>query len=77
MVSRYRQQMRSEFTLEALCRYANLSDPSDLELFLARELGSARLPLSSVVPTTVLYGIMFAAGVMGNVAVCLVVAKNR
>jgi hypothetical protein len=48
-----------------------------LEEYLVRMLGPKRLPLVVVLPITVIYVIIFVSGIIGNVAVCVVIARNK
>ena len=48
-----------------------------LEEYLARTLGPKRLPLVVVLPITVIYITIFVSGVIGNVAVCVVITRNK
>ncbi|KAL1130068.1 hypothetical protein AAG570_013011 [Ranatra chinensis] len=47
-----------------------------LDEYLLRRRGPKHLPLTVVVPITVVYSVILTAGVIGNLAVCLVIAKN-
>jgi hypothetical protein len=51
----------------------NLSDAEYLE----RMLGPKNVGLPLLVPITLIYVIIFISGVVGNVAVCLVIVKNK
>ncbi|XP_021912950.1 neuropeptides capa receptor-like isoform X2 [Zootermopsis nevadensis] len=48
-----------------------------IEQYLGRTLGPKRLPLAVVLPITVTYVVIFVSGIIGNVAVCVVIARNR
>ncbi|KAJ9583851.1 hypothetical protein L9F63_021803 [Diploptera punctata] len=48
-----------------------------LEEYLAVTLGPKHLPLRVVLPITVIYVFIFVSGIVGNVAVCLVIARNK
>jgi hypothetical protein len=48
-----------------------------IEEYLARMLGPKRLPLAVVLPITIIYVTIFVSGIIGNVAVCLVIARNK
>ena len=45
----------------------------DLELFL----GPRRQDISTAVPMTVVYALIFVTGLIGNVATCVVIARNH
>ncbi len=51
----------------------NLSDAD----YLAIVLGPKNVGLPLLIPITVLYVLIFISGVAGNVAVCLVIVKNK
>lgn len=51
-------------------------DITSLEDFLLKEIGPKHLPLNIVIPITVVYIIIFATGVVGNIAVCVVIVRN-
>jgi hypothetical protein len=48
-----------------------------VEEYLLRMLGPKHLPLAVVVPITLIYVTIFVSGVVGNVAVCVVIARNK
>jgi hypothetical protein len=48
-----------------------------IEEYLVRTLGPKHLPLAVVLPITIIYVIIFVSGVAGNVAVCVVIARNK
>jgi hypothetical protein len=48
-----------------------------IEEYLANVLGPKYLPLAVVLPITVIYVTIFVSGVIGNVAVCVVIARNK
>jgi len=48
-----------------------------LDEYLESQLGPKHLALSTVVPLTVVLLVIFIAGVVGNVCVCLVIIKNQ
>lgn len=48
-----------------------------IEEYLVRTLGPKRLPLAVVLPITIIYVTIFVTGIIGNVAVCVVIARNR
>ncbi|KAG8242542.1 hypothetical protein J6590_063113 [Homalodisca vitripennis] len=47
-----------------------------LEEYLMMMRGPKRLPLEVVVPITVIYCTIFLTGVLGNLAICVVIATN-
>jgi hypothetical protein len=48
-----------------------------MDEYLVRMLGPKRLPLAVVLPITVIYVTIFVSGMIGNVAVCVVIARNK
>lgn len=48
-----------------------------VEEYLVRMLGPKHLPLAVVIPITIIYVTIFVSGVAGNVAVCVVIARNK
>ena len=51
----------------------NLTDDE----YLARVLGPKNVGLTLLIPITILYVLIFISGVVGNIAVCLVIVKNK
>ena len=56
---------------------ATMSDNMTLDEYLLLALGPKRLPDYLVIPITVVYILLFITGVIGNVAVCIVIVKNK
>lgn len=52
---------------------SNMSDQEYLDMIL----GPQRMGYQIVVPMTVIYVIIFLTGVLGNIAVCLVIVKHK
>lgn len=50
-----------------------VSTPVDLELVL----GPRRQDVSTALPVTVVYALIFVTGLIGNVATCVVIARNH
>ena len=48
----------------------------NVDAYLANHWGPKHLPLDVVIPITVVYVLIFVSGVVGNVAVCLVIIRN-
>jgi hypothetical protein len=48
-----------------------------IEEYLVRTLGPKRLPLAVILPITIIYVAIFVTGIIGNVAVCVVIARNK
>ncbi len=48
-----------------------------VEEWLVRNLGPRRQDLHKVIPITVVYGVIFVFGMIGNVSTCIVIARNR
>lgn len=51
----------------------NMGNMSQYELLL----GPVRDPLSTVIPMTIVYSLIFVTGVLGNVITCSVIARNK
>jgi hypothetical protein len=58
-----------------LTRYDLVNE--SVEEYLVRMLGPKHLPLAVVIPITIIYVTIFVSGVVGNVAVCVVIARNK
>lgn len=52
-----------------------LQTPESLDEFLLEYLGPKHLPLSSLVPITLVYSLIFVTGLIGNFSTCIVIAK--
>ncbi|CAD5125171.1 DgyrCDS13413 [Dimorphilus gyrociliatus] len=52
-------------------------DSSNLTQYVLENYGRKRQDLSIVIPMIIIYIIIFITGVFGNVATCLIIAKNR
>lgn len=48
----------------------------DVDAYLSLVLGPKHLPADVIVPLTVAYVLLFVTGVVGNVAVCVVIVRN-
>jgi hypothetical protein len=48
-----------------------------IDEYLLRTLGPKHLPLAVVLPITIIYVTIFVSGLIGNVAVCVVIAGNK
>lgn len=48
-----------------------------LENYLLRTRGPKHLSLNIVVPITIIYVFIFVTGVIGNIAVCVVIVRNN
>jgi neuromedin U receptor 1 len=59
-------------TTEAAAEAANVT----LQEYLESQLGVQTLPLHVVVPITALYSLISLTGIVGNVVVCMVIAKH-
>lgn len=53
-----------------------LDDNATIREFLELRLGPQHILLPIVIPLTILYVVVFVSGVVGNVTVCLVIARN-
>jgi hypothetical protein len=49
----------------------------DAATYIARHLGAQHLPLTTIIPISVVYAIIFVLGVLGNVSTICVVLKNK
>lgn len=50
---------------------------SDLDEYIERKLGARHLPLTTIIPISIVYGLIFVVGVLGNVSTCLVILRNK
>ena len=48
-----------------------------VDQFISQNLGAQHLPLSTIIPISVVYALFFLIGVLGNVSTCLVIYKNK
>lgn len=48
----------------------------NVDSYLATHWGPKQLPMDVVVPITIVYVLIFVSGVVGNVAVCVVIVRN-
>ena len=68
-------------TMDAPCFNCSVGNVSWFNLseaeYLTKVLGPKHLPLGVVLPITVIYVFIFVSGIVGNVAVCLVIARNK
>lgn len=53
------------------------SDAADVIDNLTMYFGPKRDPLYIAIPITVLYGLIFITGVIGNISTCIVISKNK
>jgi len=49
----------------------------DEATYIARHLGAQHLPLTTIIPISVVYSTIFIVGVLGNVATICVILKNK
>lgn len=62
--------------------YSNITDDDDLLNvtniwnYLQYNLGAQQLPIEVAVPFTLLYVLIFVSGLLGNIAVCVVIIKH-
>jgi hypothetical protein len=57
--------------------YLNGSDGEwNVDTYLATHWGPKHLPMDVVVPITIVYILIFVSGVVGNIAVCVVIVRN-
>eukprot|EP00095_Tigriopus_kingsejongensis_P011198 snap_masked-scaffold263_size232787-processed-gene-0.6 protein:Tk11198 transcript:snap_masked-scaffold263_size232787-processed-gene-0.6-mRNA-1 annotation:"neuropeptides capa receptor-like" len=62
---------------ESLVPSVNFSDPMDISEYISHQLGPPHLALQTLIPLTVIYGIIFTLGFLGNISTCLVVFKYK
>lgn len=48
----------------------------NVDTYLATHWGPKHLPMDVVVPITIVYILIFVSGVVGNIAVCVVIVRN-
>lgn len=53
------------------------STTPDIPTYIAQHLGAQHLPLTTIVPISVVYAIIFVLGVLGNVSTICVILKNK
>ena len=54
-----------------------VSTTPDAATYIAQHLGAQHLPLTTIIPISVVYAIIFVVGVLGNVSTILVIFKNK
>jgi len=57
--------------------YQDLYVSSDIAEYIASRLGAQHLPLTTIIPISVVYATIFVVGVLGNVSTILVILKNK
>ncbi len=50
---------------------------NDEDSYIACVLGARHLPLTTIVPISVVYACIFVVGILGNVCTCLVIKGNK
>lgn len=55
---------------------ANISEDI-IDEYLREQMGPPNLPMETAVPFTVVFVIIFISGLLGNIAVCLVITQHR
>ena len=53
------------------------STTPDEATYISQHLGAQHLPLTTIIPITVVYSIIFIVGVLGNVSTICVILKNK
>ena len=53
------------------------STTPDEATYIAQHLGAQHLPLTTIIPISVVYSIIFIVGVLGNVSTICVILKNK
>ena len=56
---------------------ASISTTPDEATYIAQHLGAQHLPLTTIIPISVVYSIIFIVGVLGNVSTICVILKNK
>lgn len=56
--------------------WENATEVEDVWKYLQNTLGLQQLPLEVAIPFTVLYVLIFVSGLLGNIAVCVVIIKH-
>jgi hypothetical protein len=56
---------------------SNSSTIDNLDSYIEQRLGARHLPLTTIVPISVVYATIFVVGVLGNTSTCLVIMKNK
>ncbi|TRY68661.1 hypothetical protein TCAL_02500, partial [Tigriopus californicus] len=49
----------------------------NLSLYIQQRLGPRHLPLTTIIPITIVYLCIFVFGLFGNLSTCLVIVKNK
>jgi neuromedin U receptor 1 len=64
--------------LDSNASYSNNASYNEwnVDTYLATYLGPKHLPMDVVVPITIVYILIFVSGVVGNIAVCVVIVRN-
>lgn len=57
---------------------ANISENMNFNvwIYLEEQLGPQNMPISIVLPITIVYSLIFISGCIGNVIVCAVISRN-
>ena len=55
----------------------NVTSVEDIDELLQSMLGPRRQSLYKVIPITIVYSLIFITGIIGNIATCVVIARNR
>ena len=63
-------------TTTATSKIFNTTTPDDAT-YIADRLGAKHLPLTTSIPISVVYAIIFVVGVLGNVSTICVILKNK
>lgn len=64
-------------TFETTTAGSALPTTPDKATYIARHLGAQHLPLTTIIPISVVYSIIFIVGVLGNVSTICVILKNK
>lgn len=64
------------FQWDSVITMSNLSVDNITE-WLHQQMGPPHLPLATAVPLTIIFVVIFISGLLGNIAVCLVITRHR
>lgn len=72
-------EMESNKTILWTTTLPSIEEPTtpDKATYIARHLGAQHLPLTTIIPISVVYSIIFIVGVLGNVSTICVILRNK
>lgn len=65
-----------KFSAFVVVTMSNLSEENITE-WLHQQMGPPHLPLEMAIPLTIIFIVIFISGLLGNIAVCLVITRHR